>query len=427
MTSVALAQARVQRSELGSRICRPELPVDLRSEPVALLLPCRHFALRLLQGRDPSAQALPRQHVEFDLRGVKPASLLRRVVDVEPFPDAVRLLWRERLVERRGRVCVQVVHDERYPLGVRVHHVHEILDLARPVACRAASQCAHVMPSAKGLHDGIPFSPCHRQVSSCVGRWRVMYHCSAQMSTCQTTSTRPVPLGVRGGLGARVHQRRIAGHLEPGLRHPRQTDDDQVRPEEGQVAAVPFGSEAICPCPTQNPNLESLEGHPYLGFSGRLALIHLEFPVIVGVSSCSGTRRKRLRPAAHGTRTRPQTPPLREWTRACLSRGGNGGARRGAESFSGRRGRRRAGSPRGADAEAKARGFVHLAEATSVYPPSRQASFAKQNGYSGVPEKAWSELLPRAAATNNGPVCHCPVRKSGIRWTRGAIDFNCDF
>ena len=35
-----------------------------------------------------------------------------------------------------------------------------------------------------------------------------------------------------------------------------------------------------------------------------------------------------FRLAAHGTRTRPQTPlPFGEWTRACLSRGGSGGAR----------------------------------------------------------------------------------------------------
>ena len=47
----------------------------------------------------------------------------------------------------------------------------------------------------------------------------------------------------------------------------------------------------------------SAQFHPYPGFSGRLALIHLEFPAIVGSSPCSdtvgsagdfsGTRRKR--------------------------------------------------------------------------------------------------------------------------------------
>ena len=62
--------------------------------------------------------------------------------------------------------------------------------------------------------------------------------------------------------------------------------------------------------------------------------------------------------------------------------------------FRARRDWRRAGSPRGAEAEAKASGSIHLAESCRRYPPSRQASFAKQNGYSGVPEKARSELLP---------------------------------
>ena len=102
-----------------------------------------------------------------------------------------------------------------------------------------------------------------------------------------------------------------------------------------------------------------------------------------------------FRLAAHGTRTRPQTPPLRGVDAglpfARRQRRREGESRR---VFRARRDWRRAGSPRGADAEAKARGLIHLAESCRRYPPSRQASFAKQNGYSGVPEKARSELLP---------------------------------
>ena len=70
--------------------------------------------------------------------------------------------------------------------------------------------------------------------------------------------------------------------------------------------------------------------------------------------------------------------------------------------FRARRDWRRAGSPRGAEAEAKASGSIHLAESCRRYPPSRQASFAKQNGYSGVPEKARSELLPAPQRRTTG-------------------------
>ena len=66
--------------------------------------------------------------------------------------------------------------------------------------------------------------------------------------------------------------------------------------------------------------------------------------------------------------------------------------------FRARRGRRRAGSPRGADAEAKASGSIHLAAAMS-----------------GGARKSSERAAPRAAATDNGSVCHCPARESGIR------------
>ena len=65
--------------------------------------------------------------------------------------------------------------------------------------------------------------------------------------------------------------------------------------------------------------------------------------------------------------------------------------------FRARRDWRRAGSPRGADAEAKARGLIHLAE--SCRRGARKSS-----------ERA----VPRAAAVDKKPVSHCPAGKSGI-------------
>ena len=134
--------------------------------------------------------------------------------------------------------------------------------------------------------------------------------------------------------------------------------------------------------------------HPYPGFSGRLALIPFESPAIVGSSPCSDAVR-----SARGLFG--DAPEAR---------------RRGAASFSARRDWRRAGSPRGADAEAKASGSIRLAEATSGYPPRRQANLAKQNGYSGAPEKARSEPLP--APQRRQRVCQpLPSRKI---WDKGA-------
>ena len=100
---------------------------------------------------------------------------------------------------------------------------------------------------------------------------------------------------------------------------------------------------------------------------------------------------------AHGTvgcRTPRGRTPLRLAFRVGAAEAG-GVARR---VFRARRGRRRAGSPRGADAEAKASGSIHLAEVLS-----------------GGARKSSERAAPRAAASDNGSVCHCPVRKSGIR------------
>ena len=105
-----------------------------------------------------------------------------------------------------------------------------------------------------------------------------------------------------------------------------------------------------------------------------------------------------FRLAAHGTRTRPQTPPLRGVDAglpfARRQRRREGESRR---VFRARRDWRRAGSPRGADAEAKARGLIHLAE--SCRRGARKSS-----------ERA----VPRAAAVDKKPVSHCPAGKSGI-------------
>ena len=105
-----------------------------------------------------------------------------------------------------------------------------------------------------------------------------------------------------------------------------------------------------------------------------------------------------FRLAAPRTRTRPQTPPLREWTRACLSRGGSGGARRVAKSFSG---------PTGL----ATRRFTSRGRCGS----ESQRSYSPRGVLSGDARKSSERAAPRAAAVDKKPVCHCPVRKSGIR------------
>ena len=87
-----------------------------------------------------------------------------------------------------------------------------------------------------------------------------------------------------------------------------------------------------------------------------------------------------FRLAAHGTRTRPQTPlPFGEWTRACLSRGGSGGARVSRGEFFG---------PDGTgDAP------VHLAGPMRKRKP--EAPFTSRCHVGGRPKKLGASCSPR--------------------------------
>ena len=49
---------------------------------------------------------------------------------------------------------VQVVHDKSYLFDIRVHYIHEILDLKRPVCCRAMLQRTYMVPPAERFHKG---------------------------------------------------------------------------------------------------------------------------------------------------------------------------------------------------------------------------------------------------------------------------------
>ena len=49
---------------------------------------------------------------------------------------------------------VQVVHDKGYFLDVRVHDVHKVLDLMRPVIGRSVLKRTYMMPSTERFHKG---------------------------------------------------------------------------------------------------------------------------------------------------------------------------------------------------------------------------------------------------------------------------------
>ena len=93
-----------------------ESPVDGGGCRIARPLPGGRFAGEKFPGGHPSAQALAREHAQFNPGHVQPTAVLRRVVDLHAARQPVGFCGRERFVEADAAVGVE-----------RVHHPHDLL------------------------------------------------------------------------------------------------------------------------------------------------------------------------------------------------------------------------------------------------------------------------------------------------------------
>jgi hypothetical protein len=78
---------------------------------------------------------LAMQHPNLDLDHVEPAGVLGDIVELQPAQHAVRFASGERLIERTGRVCRQVVHYDPDPLRHGVVNVRELTHADGEVHC----------------------------------------------------------------------------------------------------------------------------------------------------------------------------------------------------------------------------------------------------------------------------------------------------
>jgi hypothetical protein len=106
--------------------------------------------------------------------------VLRGVVDLQPIRQALGIGRREGLVERAGTVGVEVVHDQDDPLGLRVVHVHQLLDdvcpveLGPPLGDRGVSPAAERLAPEEQVRRPVPLVLVRR--SACCSRrsWGLM-------------------------------------------------------------------------------------------------------------------------------------------------------------------------------------------------------------------------------------------------------------
>jgi hypothetical protein len=133
--SILLARViqNVEPLEFHAGVVCGELPVGLCMMFVAMVLPSRDLSLKGLFVWNAAAQALARQNAEFGFGHVEPASMFGRVVPFEPLHEAARFDGREGRVQRGGRMCAQVVLDQRDLCGIGKMYLRQFLEHLRMV------------------------------------------------------------------------------------------------------------------------------------------------------------------------------------------------------------------------------------------------------------------------------------------------------
>src|SRR5450756_280016 len=91
--------------------------------------------------------------ISVRLRRIEPATVLGRVVDLELVRESLGLLRGEGLVERGGRVGVQVVEDQDDPVSIGMADVDEVLDQPCPVLPGAVIGDGQVSGAQQGLAE----------------------------------------------------------------------------------------------------------------------------------------------------------------------------------------------------------------------------------------------------------------------------------
>ena len=131
-----------------------ELPVHLLPVGIVSDLPCFKFPVQDIDGLEaPVPEAFMGQDRECDLRDVKPASVLRGVMDLQLRCESAGLRGREGIVERCDVMRVQIIHDEDDPLGIRIILVDQLLHLMGPVHFRAVLEDLGTHPSRQRFDE----------------------------------------------------------------------------------------------------------------------------------------------------------------------------------------------------------------------------------------------------------------------------------
>src|SRR5512132_2922520 len=147
----SVLNCRVEVLELDAGILGGEPPVHAAASRVAGRLPRGDLPREGHLVGQPPVQALPGQHTQLDLGHVQPAAVLGCVVQLQPVGQPLGLRRRERRVQRRRRVGVEVVLDQHDHVGVGIVHIDQLPDAVRPVDPGPPLAHRHMPPATQRL------------------------------------------------------------------------------------------------------------------------------------------------------------------------------------------------------------------------------------------------------------------------------------
>src|SRR5438552_16976299 len=106
---ISLTNTRIEMLELNARILAGEAPVDLHFLSIACLLPSSHLLFQMDLIANTWLQGMSSQYRQFNLGHIQPAAMRGRVVNFQFLAEPFFLLWRKDLVERGGRMRIQII------------------------------------------------------------------------------------------------------------------------------------------------------------------------------------------------------------------------------------------------------------------------------------------------------------------------------
>ena len=113
------------------------------------VFPGGEFGIEQVERVYPAVQTLTGKNTEKTLSDVEPAAMFGGIMDFKASGKGWSLWRRERLIEGRNLMGVQVIHNQSDPERIWIMDGEQFLDLTCPVKCSSARKRGHMTPRSQ--------------------------------------------------------------------------------------------------------------------------------------------------------------------------------------------------------------------------------------------------------------------------------------